>query len=361
MWTNDLWVVGMTGAVLGGALGWPLLRRPNDTAGTRIPIRLLGAMLLMGAAAVGLIAADHGDLLSPAAALVTGHVVYAGDLVFWALFVIWVRRAIGAGTVTPAWVVLLSAPLVAYAAYAAQGHGPPPFVWLLPVGTASIAYAAASWFRAGKYRSTSFEDLLLTRIVAFAAALDTAQAVRTFWPHVGAVREIVPITMTAGFLSIAVFAMRELFAACRVPAQETTARYAKSALDEASGEQLLLDLERGMREEHWYRDPTLSLATLALKVGARPHAVSQALNQVDGRSLNEYLTVWRVADARRLLADPESDRFTIDALAESAGFASRSAFYKSFKALEGLTPTAFRMRAREELRRFATSMNGGTG
>jgi AraC-like DNA-binding protein len=109
---------------------------------------------------------------------------------------------------------------------------------------------------------------------------------------------------------------------------------------------LLLDLERGMREEHWYRDPALSLAALAAKVDARPHAVSQALNQVKGRNLNEYLAVWRVAEACRLLVDPGSDRFTIDALAESAGFASRSAFYKSFKSLEGVTPTALRARAR---------------
>jgi AraC-like DNA-binding protein len=74
--------------------------------------------------------------------------------------------------------------------------------------------------------------------------------------------------------------------------------------------------------------------------------VSQALNQVRGRTLHEYLTSWRVAEARRLLADPATDRFTIDALAESAGFASRSAFYKAFKAQEGMTPTAFRSRSR---------------
>jgi putative ABC transport system permease protein len=63
-------------------------------------------------------------------------------------------------------------------------------------------------------------------------------------------------------------------------------------------------------------------------------------------TLLDYLAHLRVVEARRMLADPACDRFTIDAIAGDSGFGSRSAFYKIFGRLTGLTPTAFRQRTR---------------
>ena len=113
---------------------------------------------------------------------------------------------------------------------------------------------------------------------------------------------------------------------------------------------LLSRLELGMTEQHWYRDPGLSLRDLSTKLDAAPHAISQALNQVAGRSLPDYLASWRVAEARRLLIDPASEKYSIDGLAHSAGFGSRSAFHKTFKAIEGVTPTEFRARNQAQRR-----------
>ena len=149
---NDLWVVGLAGAAVGGALGWPLMRWALEAGavtrdGPKVPVRLLGAMLLLGAIAVGLIAADHSELLAPGARLVVEHVVYAGNLIFWALLVIWIRTAIGLETRDSFRTVLIAAPLVAYAIYVSQSSAPPRFVWLLPVGTAATIYVCAQWIR----------------------------------------------------------------------------------------------------------------------------------------------------------------------------------------------------------------------
>jgi AraC-like DNA-binding protein len=133
-------------------------------------------------------------------------------------------------------------------------------------------------------------------------------------------------------------------------AADASQRYARSRLTESAARRMLLELDCRMRDEHWYRDITLSLTELARRLDTRPHLLSQALNQVKGTTLNDYLLSWRLAEAKRLLIDPASDRFTIDALAESAGFASRSAFYKAFKGHEGVTPTEFRARSRAALR-----------
>jgi AraC-like DNA-binding protein len=202
--------------------------------------------------------------------------------------------------------------------------------------------------RTGSYRDAAPDARLVTRMIAFAVVLCVAQSVRTFWPHVDALREIVPITMTVGFLSIATLAMRALVDTRPVDGNgERHKPYARSALDETAAAKLLADLATAMERERWYSDTTLSLRSLAERLRTTPHALSQALNQVDGRGLNEYLAAYRVAEARRLLLDPASDRYTIDAVAESAGFGSRSAFYKAFKDIEGITPTAFRKRHRQ--------------
>lgn len=355
---NDLWMVGFTGAAVGAALGWPLLRAPGA--------RLLGSLLFLGSLAAATIAARHGAILPTNIATISEHVIYAGDLIFWAALVIWVRSAMGYTTAIRDRTTLVGTPLVAYAVIAAWTGDAPRFIWLLPVGTAASSYVYVLWNRHPHERGEGLRRELLARMVALAVAMNLAQAIRTFFPDVSALREIVPITMTAAFLSIAALAVRHLLhsgsqmvsaSVAAIPTASAIAnattnpsvapRYAKSALDQQSAGALLDALDRGMRDEHWYRDASLSLAELASRLQSRPHLLSQALNQVKGTTLHEYLQVWRVEEARRLLVDPASDRFTIDALAESAGFASRSAFYKAFKAHQGMTPSEFRARSRD--------------
>ena len=265
---------------------------------------------------------------------------------FWSLFVLWVRRSTGLQTGAQTTVALIAAPLAAYLAIATVIGGPPGFVWLLPAGGVAASYALCRWLRHGEDSGSPLVGRLRTRMVLFATALCIAQTVRTLWPDIAPLREIVPITMTLGFISLAELAMRRVLHsdAEQQPAGVPPPSYIRSALDREAADRLLSRLDCGMTEQHWYRDPELSLRTLSEKVGASPHGISQALNQVAGRSLSDYLASWRVAEARRLLIDPASQRYSIDGLAQSAGFGSRSAFYKTFKAIEGVTPTEFRAR-----------------
>jgi AraC-like DNA-binding protein len=346
-WVNDLWVIGLTGATAAGVLGWPLLRWPAPAGDARTLMRLLGVIFLVSAPVLLLISAMHGQLLPQPMALPVGHIVYASNLTFWALFIVWVRRAVGLETGVAAVAGLTLVPLLIYIGLAAIAGNVPPFLWLLPAGCVASFYACTRVVAIGAHRSGEPEHLLLTRVVTFGVALNTAQLIRTFWPDVEALREIVPITMTVGVLLIAAVAMRGLIGARRQSDSETvTPRYARSALDEATAAQLLADLDDVMDTQRVYRDPDLSLIALAARIGVGPHLISQALNQRRGCSLNEYLSARRVTEAAKLLADPSTDRLTIDAIAEEAGFRSRSAFYKTFKARMGLTPTAYRARIR---------------
>ena len=102
-----------------------------------------------------------------------------------------------------------------------------------------------------------------------------------------------------------------------------------------------------MSEAHVYRRCDLSLVDLATELQTTTHDLSRALNQSMQTSYHDMLARHRVADAGRRLRDPENDRFTIDAIAEASGFASRSAFYGTFRRITGMTPTEFRTASRE--------------
>lgn len=348
MWMNELWVVGFTGAVVAAALSWPLLGWSHGTSTVMSAHhRMLGVLLLLGAIAAALIATDHGQLASPRVAISLEHLVYAGDVLFWSLLTLWMRRATHMKLRTASTVAIVGMPLGLYAGLVSIFDGPPRFIWLLPLSVLGAGYAMTRALLTARDRGRSIDDRLVSRLAVFAVALCGAQTMRTFWPHVAMLREIVPLTLTAGFLSIASLAMRTVFSErSEAGTTEAAARtpYARSALDPASAAKLLNALAERMEKDRLYCDPQLSLATLAEEMTTTPHAISQALNQIDGRSLHEYLATWRVAEARRLLLDPATVAITIDALAEQAGFGSRSAFYKAFKATEGITPSEFRRR-----------------
>ena len=51
---------------------------------------------------------------------------------------------------------------------------------------------------------------------------------------------------------------------------------------------------------------------------------------------------YRVEEAKRRLADPRSHYLTIVAIAQEAGFNSKSAFYTAFRKHTGMTPSQFK-------------------
>ena len=50
----------------------------------------------------------------------------------------------------------------------------------------------------------------------------------------------------------------------------------------------------------------------------------------------------RVSEARRMLADEKYRHYSIEGIARSVGFSSKSAFNVAFKKITGLTPSFFR-------------------
>jgi AraC-like DNA-binding protein len=91
----------------------------------------------------------------------------------------------------------------------------------------------------------------------------------------------------------------------------------------------------------YWRDPELTLAKLARKLGTNTSDLSRAINEGLGMNFNELVNRLRVDSVKAQLAAPDEKRNLLD-LAFEAGFSSKASFNRSFRLYAGATPTEFR-------------------
>lgn len=110
--------------------------------------------------------------------------------------------------------------------------------------------------------------------------------------------------------------------------------------------QLLDRITAFMEESESVFSPDFSVESLAEAIGSRPKAVSQAINQIAGMNFNTFVGAVRVKKACTILTDPQKMKtLTIESVAESVGYRSRTYFSKVFKDITGLTPSQFARKA----------------
>lgn len=102
-------------------------------------------------------------------------------------------------------------------------------------------------------------------------------------------------------------------------------------------------LDTLMTIDHLYREPSQSVGSLANRMGLPEHKLRRLINHGLGhRNFSAFLNTYRLADARRWLADPAQRDTPILTIAMDAGFQSIGPFNRAFKAETGVTPSEFR-------------------
>jgi AraC-type DNA-binding domain-containing proteins len=101
-------------------------------------------------------------------------------------------------------------------------------------------------------------------------------------------------------------------------------------------------LKELIEDHHLYRDPELSMTKLALKTGLSNSYLSQIINQKQGQNFFDFINAYRVQEVKAHMRDKDFDHYTILALAQSAGFKSKSTFNSVFKKMTGMTPSAYK-------------------
>ncbi len=118
-------------------------------------------------------------------------------------------------------------------------------------------------------------------------------------------------------------------------------RYEKSRLDDETASNLLALLLDKMENEKLYKDPDITLPTLAERIGMSHHILSQIINDRLGKNFNTFINEYRVAEVCRMLENPEN-RDKLLAIAYDSGFRSKSTFNAFFKKCTGKTPSEYR-------------------
>jgi len=94
-------------------------------------------------------------------------------------------------------------------------------------------------------------------------------------------------------------------------------------------------------EKKPYLNPKISLQEVSLVLDINPNRLSQAINEKTGLNFKDFINSYRVEEAKLLLSSQEFQKLTIEAIAEKAGFYSKSPFYSAFKKHAGMTPKEF--------------------
>jgi AraC-like DNA-binding protein len=109
------------------------------------------------------------------------------------------------------------------------------------------------------------------------------------------------------------------------------------ATQQTHAEPLMIERARKLIEERHGED--LSLDEVARTVNASTFHFCKMFKRATGMTFTEYLSIVRVAKAKKLLVNPQA---RISEVAFEAGFASLTHFNRMFRRIAGQSPTDFR-------------------
>lgn len=127
--------------------------------------------------------------------------------------------------------------------------------------------------------------------------------------------------------------------------QRTSAKYQSSRLGEEEKQRILAKLQDLVTMPEVVCSADCSVSRMAEMAGCHHKYLSQIVNEVYGCNFNSFINEYRIKEAsRRMAAGGEWERYTIEAIANSVGFKSRTTFISLFKQFTGMTPSEYKRR-----------------
>jgi AraC-like DNA-binding protein len=135
---------------------------------------------------------------------------------------------------------------------------------------------------------------------------------------------------------------RNLELARQIPFQEI-----KETINELTGDELdkskeiVKELIKLFEINEIYLQNDISLNQVAAQLNTNRTYLSKAIHDVLDTNFNALINKYRIEQARKLLSDP-NQKMSIEGIANSVGFNSKSTFNAAFKSFTGLTPSVLR-------------------
>lgn len=106
-------------------------------------------------------------------------------------------------------------------------------------------------------------------------------------------------------------------------------------------QELKQKLEAYIEGQKPYLDQELTIFKLAKELNSNTRYLSHIINKEYGQNFIHYINEFRIAEVKKNLLDQGKSNYTIEALAQHAGFKSKSSFNAAFKKSTGKTPSDF--------------------
>lgn len=106
--------------------------------------------------------------------------------------------------------------------------------------------------------------------------------------------------------------------------------------------ELVVKLRRYMDEEKPYLTPNITVERLAKQLDVSPKLLSSTINSQLNKNFFEMIGEYRIAEAKRCLADDAYRSDSIGEIMKKCGFNSKSVFNQAFKKYVGVTPSHYR-------------------
>lgn len=120
-------------------------------------------------------------------------------------------------------------------------------------------------------------------------------------------------------------------------------RNVSSGMKDEKKKEIMQKLVQIMQDKKLFTDNLISLARIAKHVEEPAYMVSQVINEKMEISFYDWIAKYRVEEAKKLLLDPKTEKYTIEQIAEEVGYNSKSAFNKAFKKFTGKTPSEYKI------------------
>ena len=112
-------------------------------------------------------------------------------------------------------------------------------------------------------------------------------------------------------------------------------------------------LKTAVKAGLYYRDPEVSLSTLAEKLEMTTHELSRIINTALKKSFNEFINEYLFEEVVQNMRDPAYDHITLLGIAYESGFNAQSSFSRIFKQMTGRSPLEYK----NELKKDCSSYN----
>ncbi len=121
----------------------------------------------------------------------------------------------------------------------------------------------------------------------------------------------------------------------------SSAKYAKTRLQEDKAEFYLQKLQTLMDEERPYLRPNITLKDLAEKMRIAEYHLSQIINEKLGQNFFNFINSYRVEEVKQRMNDPMYSHISLLGIAFDSGFNSKSSFNSIFKKFTQMTPSEY--------------------